>query len=138
MIASLLPTIGAILGKVIDRAIPDEAEREKVRAAAMQELMQLDMAKLEAASKVIMAEATGESWLQRNWRPILMLWFAALVGAHWLGFTPENLHSEAVNGLLDIVLVGTGGYVLGRSGEKIARTWKQGEIKSESGPKGLF
>lgn len=53
-----------------------------------------------------------------------MVWFAALVGAHWLGFTPENLSQESVNHLLTIVQIGIGGYVLGRSGEKIMKAYK--------------
>ena len=54
-----------------------------------------------------------------------MLWFAGLVGAHWLGFTPPNLPVEVVNNLLDIVQVGVGGYVLGRSGEKMVKAYKE-------------
>ena len=54
-----------------------------------------------------------------------MLWFAGLVGAHWLGFTPENLSQDTVNHLLTIVQVGVGGYVIGRSGEKIMREYRK-------------
>lgn len=70
-------------------------------------------------SKVIQAEATGHGFLQRNWRPVVMLWFAGLVGAHWLGFTPENLTEPTVLSLLGLVKLGLGGYVIGRSAEKI-------------------
>jgi hypothetical protein len=86
--------------------------------------MQQDHAELQGAVSIITAEANGESWLQRNWRPLLMIWFAALVGAHWLGFTPPNLPESVVNNLLDIVQVGVGGYVLGRSGEKMVRAYR--------------
>jgi hypothetical protein len=36
------------------------------------------------------AEAQG-SWLQRNWRSLLMVTFAGLVVAHWFGFTAQNI-----------------------------------------------
>ena len=89
------------------------------------EAMKQDNAELNAATSIILAEANGESWLQRSWRPLMMLWFAGLVGAHWLGLTPDNLSQDTVNHLLNIVQVGIGGYVLGRSGEKIVREYKR-------------
>ena len=70
-------------------------------------------------SRVIQAEVTGHSWLQRNWRPIVMLWFAGLVGAHWLGFTPPNLGEAVVLSLLGLVKIGLGGYIVSRGAEKI-------------------
>ena len=54
-----------------------------------------------------------------------MLTFVGLIVAHWLGFTPDNLPSEQVMALLDIVKIGLGGYVVGRSAEKVATVWKQ-------------
>jgi len=125
MIAALIPAITSLIGTAIDKAIPDKDKAEELKMQVTLEAMRSDNAELEAATKVILAEATGESWLQRNWRPILMLWFAGLVGAHWLGFTPPNLPESVVNGLLDIVQVGIGGYVLGRSGEKIVKAYKE-------------
>ena len=40
--------------------------------------------------------------------------------AHWFGFTAPNIPESVKNSLLNIVMVGVGGYVVGRSGEKIA------------------
>lgn len=70
-------------------------------------------------SKIILAEAQGESWLQRNWRPLMMVWFAALLGMYWFGFTPLNLSQETLNQLFLLMQLGIGGYIVGRSGEKI-------------------
>ena len=124
MIAQLIPAISNIVGRVIDRAIPDKAEADRVKADVTLAMLQEGRAELDGAVSIITAEANGESWLQRNWRPLLMLWFAGLVGAHWLGFTPPNLPEAVVMNLLDIVQVGVGGYVIGRSAEKAVRAWK--------------
>lgn len=125
MIASFLPALTSIIGGAIDRVIPDKSEAARLKAEITLQAMKSGNAELEAATKVIMAEANGESWLQRNWRPLMMLWFAGLVGAHWLGYTPANLPESVVNNLLDIVQVGIGGYVLGRTGEKMIREYKK-------------
>ncbi len=125
MIAALIPAITSLVGSVIDKAIPDKGKAEELKAQITLAAMNEGAKELEGAVKIITAEAQGESWLQRNWRPLLMLWFAGLVGAHWLGFTPPNLPEGVVINLLDIVQVGVGGYVLGRSAEKVVREYKR-------------
>tara|TARA_R110000796_G_scaffold69170_4_gene157987 strand:+ start:5390 stop:5767 length:378 start_codon:yes stop_codon:yes gene_type:complete len=125
MIAAFIPAIIGLIGKGIDKAVPDKDEAERLKAQITLEAMKSDGAELQAATSIILAEANGESWLQRNWRPLLMLWFATLVGAHWLGFTPENLSDAVVQDLLGIVQVGIGGYVLGRSAEKVVKEYKR-------------
>ena len=121
----MIGPIIAIIGKAIDKAIPDKDQAEKLKAQITLAALDQSNAELKGAVDIIVAEASGESWLQRNWRPLLMLWFAGLVGAHWLGFTPDNLPESVVNNLLDIVQLGIGGYVLGRSGEKMVKAYKQ-------------
>jgi hypothetical protein len=97
------------------------------RAAAQAEIMwlhnqvlmlalQLEQQQLAASARLIAVEADGRSWLQRNWRPIAMLRFLALVIADSCGLLASRL-SDAAWTLLQI---GLGGYVVGRSIEKIA------------------
>lgn len=121
----LIDPITSLIKGALDKVIPDAAERDRIAFEIQKSLMENQGKELEQAVKVILAEANGESWLQRNWRPLIMLWFAGLLGAHWFGFTPPNLPEPVVVGFLDIIQVGIGGYVLGRSGEKIIREWKK-------------
>ena len=65
------------------------------------------------------AEAQGQSWLQRTWRPITMLVFVALIVTRWLGWCAPNLGEAEALKLWDIVQLGLGGYVIGRSAEKV-------------------
>ena len=120
---NLMPIVNSIVG-IVDKFIPDKAEAQKLKAELTMEVLNNKTNELKQAVSVINTEANGHSWLQRNWRPIVMIFFAGLVGAHWLGFTPENLSEKEVTMLLDIVKVGIGGYVLGRSGEKIMQAYK--------------
>ncbi len=46
------------------------------------------------------------------------------VVAHWFGFTAEDIPEGVQNSLLNIVMVGVGGYVAGRWAEKVADKWK--------------
>ena len=77
-------------------------------------------------AKIIETEAKG-GFLQRNWRPIMMLTFAGLMVAHWFGFTAPNIPESVQNSLLNIILVGIGGYTVGRSAEKVATNFRKGK-----------
>ncbi len=71
---------------------------------------------LESQAKVIMAEAQGQSWLQRSWRPMTMMTFLVLVVCDSFGLLAFRLSDEAWT----LLQIGLGGYVVGRSAEKIA------------------
>jgi hypothetical protein len=74
----------------------------------------------EAQSAVLAAEASGESWLQRNWRPMLMLTFALLLTCTWFGLFSQRIGPDLQLELLNLVKWGMSGYIVGRSAEKIA------------------
>ena len=76
---------------------------------------------LDSKTKIITAEATGESWMQRNWRPITMLTFLALVVCDSFGLLTFRLADDA----WILLQIGLGGYVVSRGGEKMMRTFKQ-------------
>ena len=61
-----------------------------------------------------------------------MVVFAGLMVAHWFGFTASNIPESVRNSLLNIVMVSVGGYVMGRSAEKVVSKWQQ---KSANGHK---
>jgi len=93
----------------------------EVQAAAMQTAFDYETGILEARAKIVHAEASSSHWLTANWRPITMLTFLVLVVGDALQLLPNPLRDEAFL-LLEI---GLGGYILGRSGEKIVKTMKQ-------------
>lgn len=125
MIAALIPAIASIIGTVVDKAVPDKDKADELKAELTLQILALNAEELRRSSDIILAEVQGESWLQRNWRPGLMVFFAALVGAYWFGFTPENLDPKSIENLFHLVQIGVGGYVVGRSGEKIVKEWKK-------------
>ena len=126
----MLGVLGAVapmvktLFSTIDKTIDNKAEAEKIKQNIQQQLLSGQLKELEAQASIIVAESKGGG-LQRNWRPMLMLTFAGLVVAHWFGFTAPNIPESVQNSLLNIVLVGMGGYIVGRSGEKIMDKYKE-------------
>jgi len=102
---------------------PDEADKKQLEFIAL--IQSGKLKELETAASVIKTEASSESWLTRSWRPITMLTFVALIAAHWLGWTAPNLSQEDVTGLIELVKIGLGGYVVSRGAEKAISEWKK-------------
>ena len=123
MIWNLIGTIGGKVLDIVDDVVEDKDAANNLKFQIQKQLIETKSSELEAQAKIVLAEAQG-SWLQRNWRPLLMITFAGLVVAHWFGFTAPNIPESVQNSLLNIVMVGVGGYVMGRSAEKVADKWK--------------
>lgn len=87
----------------------------EMQSGLAQHAMKYESEVLNAKTKVITAEAQGASWLQQNWRPITMLTFLVLVVADTFGLTEFRLAQEAWT----LLQIGLGGYVVGRSAEKV-------------------
>ena len=119
MIAALLPALVPILGKALGNLIPDPAVKAQAEAEIAKQLLASSAELERAAGDIVLAEARSEHFLAACWRPILMLTFGALIVARWLGYSAPGISEAEVLKLWDIVQLGLGGYVLGRSAEKI-------------------
>jgi hypothetical protein len=120
MIAALLPALLPVLGDLFKRWFPDPAEAAKAQQDMVMALLSQQAALNAAAGDIIKAEAQSEHWLAACWRPILMLTFGGLIVARWLGWSAPGISEAEVLKLWDIVQLGLGGYVIGRSIEKVA------------------
>ncbi|MFK0573915.1 3TM-type holin [Endozoicomonas sp.] len=121
---SLLAAI-PLVGKVIDKLFPDadSANQAKTRLAEM--LVSGELEELTQQAGVIKAEVQGDSWLQRCWRPLVMLVFTALVVCRWMGWTAPDLSEEVELKLFTIIQLGIGGYIASRGIGKVAKTWRE-------------
>jgi len=122
MVGEIIGILGKVAGGVADRIFPDpeqELKRIELQQALQAAVLERTSEIERAAADVVRAEAQGQSWLQRTWRPITMLVFVGLIVARWLGWSAPNLGDAEVLKLWDIVEIGLGGYVSGRSAEKI-------------------
>ncbi len=120
MIQTLIPALAPIIGKVVANLFPDPAERAKAEAEALRQLLEHQGEIEQAAAKIIQTEAASTHWLAANWRPLTMITFTALIVARWMGWVAPNLSEAEYLKLWSIIEFGLGGYVVGRSVEKIA------------------
>ena len=106
-------------GKLIDRLWPDPAQRDQAKLAMLEMAQKGELAEFTQRAEIIKAEAASESWLAQSWRPILMLTFGGLIVARWFGWAAPDLSEAEYLKLWSIVELGLGGYVIGRTAEKI-------------------
>ena len=98
-----------LVGKVIDKLFPDAENRDQVKVVLAEMLINGELDELATQAEVIKAEAQGESWLQRCWRPLVMLVFTALVVCRWMGWAAPDLSAEVELKLFNIIQLGIGG-----------------------------
>jgi hypothetical protein len=93
----------------------------EVQAAAMQQVFDYETKALTARADIVNSEVSSTNILASSWRPITMLTFLVLAVGDSLGLLASPLRDEAWM----LLQLGLGGYVVGRSGEKIAQTIKK-------------
>ena len=129
-IAKGIGSLAVNLRTAITGDLPPDKKFELEKIAAQLEMVgrQTEVAVKELQASVIIAEAKGQSWLQRNWRPLLMAMFGIIIANNYIMFPyiellfgkqyavklaiPENMWS--------LLKLGVSGYIIGRSAEKIA------------------
>lgn len=127
----IIELIGGIFkpaAELVDELHTSDEERLKhkerlleVQAIAMQTVFEYETETLTARAEIVNTEAGSQHWLTAIWRPVTMLTMLSLVVGDALGWLPNPLSQDA----WFLLEIGLGGYVVGRSGEKIARTIKQ-------------
>tara|TARA_R110000803_G_C11987147_1_gene321485 strand:+ start:3979 stop:4371 length:393 start_codon:yes stop_codon:yes gene_type:complete len=126
MINLLIPAVASL----IDKLIPDKeaALQAKVKLIELQQAGSLK--ELDAAQSIITAEANSEHWLVAAWRPITMLTFVAIVANNYILYPYLSLfwtNAPVLTlppDLWDLLKIGLGGYVVGRSVEKTVKHLK--------------
>jgi hypothetical protein len=83
-------------------------------------IAEIDATNAKTAAEVIIAETKSESWAARNWRPITMLTFTYIIAHNYIFAPMFSLTVLSIpTDLWELLKIGMGGYVLGRTAEKI-------------------
>lgn len=111
------------IADVIEHIVPSgdaklQIQQKLIEAqfSTAEKVMDYEKQLLDGQIQIIKAEAQGASWLQRNWRPLTMVTFLVLVVCDAFGILPFRLADQAWT----LLQIGLGGYVAGRSIEKVA------------------
>lgn len=124
------------VGKVLDKIFPDKEDA----AAAKLKLLELEQSgelkELETAAGIVSAEAKSEHWLVAAWRPITMLVFVVIIANNYILYPYLSLFfTEAP--ILDIppemwelLKLGIGGYIVGRTSEKLVKNYNETKNKN--------
>lgn len=113
-------------GTALDNLITNPEERLKAREAIADTILK-HLGQLASYQRDVLNTELQGTKLQRNWRPLVMLAFGFIIVyhyflqpllAHWLQ-VPSIPLPDRFWGLLEL---GLGGYVIGRSIEKVATT----------------
>lgn len=115
------------IGNAIDK-IDKSDEKLELQLKYKQLLMEIEGSYLnyeskllEGQTKIIDSEAKGESWLQRNWRPMLMVICMLIIFNNYILVPYLNLPLTVLDERIwNLMELGVGGYVAGRSLEKIS------------------
>ncbi len=129
MIARLFagPIIDAVT-RVFVASQNKKATEAEMRAEVEKAIMQTIADVSHAQADVIKAEAQGESWLQRCWRPVTALAFASVIlfygivlpiAVDWFGMPRVRVGDTLLSWIMQAVMLCLGGYIGGRTLEKI-------------------
>jgi hypothetical protein len=92
-----------------------KAQNLETYANALTMALSYENEQLKVRASIVEAEAKSEHWITSAWRPITMLIFVALVVCDSFGWLASPLAEEAWT----LLQLGLGGYVVGRSAEKV-------------------
>ena len=118
MLGAVAP-LAKILFSTIEKSVPDKDLQEKLKAQLQTQLLQSNTAELQAAAKIVEAEAKA-GWFASSWRPLLMyVLIFILVWNYVIGpvikvFTGAVISFELPGDVWTLLNVGLGGYVVGR------------------------
>jgi len=135
------------LTRLLEAHIADQALRQKLDGELRGEILAAFSKAGEEGAQIVLAETASEHWLTRSWRPMLMLIlmgflifagvilpFGDLLAGKTVPFSPrwQILPPQ----FWDFLSIGMGGYIGGRSLEKVAGlVFPEGVKKAVSGGK---
>ena len=103
------------VGDIVNRLTLPGREKKQLETDILRLLIAVEEKTISEQAAAIREEARG-NWLQRSWRPIVMLVFTVIVLAGTFLNLPILSDTSRFSDLLEI---GLGGYIIGRGGEQL-------------------
>jgi hypothetical protein len=118
-----IDSIGNVIDKIdqSDEKLELQLQYKSLLIGIQEKFVQYESTLLEQQSNLILTEAKGESWLQRNWRPMLMLICMYIVFSNYILSPYFGIPMLVLDDhIWNLIEMGVTGYVAGRSLEKIS------------------
>ena len=127
----LIPLLAPIIGDLIKRLVPDSDKANEIEKEVKLALLEHTDSLEAMRGKIVLSEAQSSNWLTAAWRPMLMMVVVLIIACNYLLFPiigifyPEMITLDLPQELWQLLTIGVGGYVVGRSGEKMVDKWKE-------------
>ena len=114
---------------LVGQFVEDKDKANELETKIKNKLLSLEQEVITAQRDVIVAEAKSQSFIARNWRPIMMLTFVGIIANNYILFPYITLFGgtattlEIPPDMWALLKIGGGGYVMGRSGEKMVESF---------------
>lgn len=113
------------VGEIVNRLTLPGREKKQLETDILQLLIAVEEKTITEQAAAIREETRG-NWLQRSWRPIVMLVFTLIV----LAGTFLNLPILAdTSRFWDLLEIGLGGYIIGRGSEQLVSSLLKRPLK---------
>lgn len=133
----IVDTVVSSLSNLIDNFFPSEVDKAKAALLKAQVITEMNTGiqkQIDSQVQVIVAEAQSANPLTSGWRPIMMLTFTAIVANNYILYPYLSAFWHGAPMLIlppdmwDLLKIGVGGYVIGRSVEKAVSTQIAGKV----------
>ena len=114
-----------LVGKFVED--PDKAN--ELETEIKKSLMGIEKQLIQSQTAVIVAEAKSQSFIAKNWRPMIMLIFGAIILNNYILFPYIQLFGgtaiklDLPPAMWELLKIGIGGYIVRRTGEKMVDTY---------------
>jgi len=125
-----LGDIGSVFKDIRESLTGKAIEDPNKKAELLMKLKEAELAINQLQAKVINTEAGSEHWITSAWRPITMLVFVTIIANNYIlvpyfkafGLNIPDL--KLTDQMWDLLKIGIGGYIVGRSAEKVVKNLK--------------
>jgi uncharacterized membrane protein (DUF106 family) len=128
---AILNLLAPILGDVLKKVIPDSDKKDEIEREIRLALLDHTDSLEKVRGEIVLAEAKSGNWLTSAWRPLLMMVVVVIIAFNYLVFPVLGMMTGEVHTIFlpdqlwNLLTIGVGGYVVGRSGEKMIDNWKR-------------
>jgi hypothetical protein len=116
---------------LVGQFVEDKDQANALENQIKNKLLSVEQEVIKAQSAAVVAEAKSSSFIAKNWRPIMMLTFVAIIANNYILFPYITLFGGTAIALdippdmWGLLKIGVGGYIVGRSGEKMVKSYSE-------------